>query len=121
VAQGTESANEEARVQRCSWCRRPVLSQLSVGRPRKYCKRSCRQRDFEARREAQAAGLGSDRLIVERAALHRLRDEVFVLKCAVEDAERDLVGPRQPSSELHDVVVSLIAAARDVISIDDSL
>jgi hypothetical protein len=98
------------------------LNQLSVGRPRKYCKRSCRQRDFEARQASQAVGLGSDRLIVERASLNRLRDEVFVLRCAVQDAERDVSSTDRPTvSELLDIIASLKAAAADVIAVDESL
>jgi hypothetical protein len=60
------------------------------GRPRRFCKQSCRQRDFEARRRAHELGIGEHELIVTRAALDELRDDLYVLACAVEDVERDL-------------------------------
>ena len=45
-----------------------------VGRPRRFCKTSCRQRDYEARRRAKELGLGEDELIVARSELEYLRD-----------------------------------------------
>lgn len=45
----------------CIWCNRPVPE--SSGRPRDYCRRSCRQRAYEARtatrRVADALGLNT--------------------------------------------------------------
>ena len=60
------------------------------GRPRRFCQQSCRQRDYEARRRARELDLGDHELIVARDALDALRDELYVLACAVEDVERDL-------------------------------
>ena len=73
----------------CRWCRRPV-EQSGVGRPRVFCKRSCRQRQFEARAKAARHGLDESELIVVRSELEQLRDELYVLQCAVEDVERDI-------------------------------
>jgi hypothetical protein len=60
------------------------------GRPRLYCRGSCRQRDYEARRRAVELGLGEHELVVTRDELERVRDRLYVLQCAVEDVERDL-------------------------------
>jgi hypothetical protein len=60
------------------------------GRPRRYCKASCRQRDYEARRRAAELGLGEQELVVARAELERLRDRTYLLACTLEDVERDL-------------------------------
>jgi hypothetical protein len=55
-----------------------------------YCRASCRQRDYEARRRATELGLGEHELVVTREELDGVRDRLYVLQCAVEDVERDL-------------------------------
>ena len=90
----TESGEgDRSGEKRCAWCgRRFEVADRAVGRPRRYCRRSCRQRDFEARRRAQELGLAETDLVVARAELSRLDDMLYVLACAVEDVERDLTG-----------------------------
>jgi hypothetical protein len=61
------------------------------GRPREYCRRSCRQRDYEARRRAAERGLDEGEIIVARSRLAALQDRLWVLACAIEDVDRDLV------------------------------
>ena len=78
------------RAARCQWCGREYESAAGPGRPRRYCRRSCRQRDYEARRRAAELGLGEDELIMTRQELHELRDRLYLLAQAVEDVERDL-------------------------------
>jgi hypothetical protein len=68
-----------------------------TGRPRRYCKRSCRQRDFEARERARAHGLDEADLIVTREALEQLRDQLYVVQCAVEDVRRDIGSSARPT------------------------
>ena len=83
------------------------------GRPRRFCQQSCRQRDYEARRRARELDLGDHELIVARAALDDLRDELYVLACAVEDVERDLAGTTRPTAaELAEALRWLLDAAR---------
>jgi hypothetical protein len=60
------------------------------GRPRRYCRQSCRQRAHEARRRAAELGLAEHELVVARAELDALYDQLYVLECAVEDVDRDL-------------------------------
>jgi hypothetical protein len=55
-----------------------------------YCRRSCRQRDYEARRRTGELGLGEHELVVTRQELNELRDRLFVLAETVKDVERDL-------------------------------
>lgn len=85
--EGVGGAREEAR---CAWCGRPFPLTAGPGRPRRYCRRSCRQRDFEARRRAAEHGLADHELIMTREVLNRIDDLVYVLACAVEDVRRDL-------------------------------
>lgn len=104
------SGGESARRQTCRWCRRP-LDHPEVGRPRQFCKRSCRQRDFEARTKAAAHGLDEHELVIARTQLDQLRDDLYVLQCAVEDVERDL-GTGLDERELREAIDWLLTAAR---------
>jgi hypothetical protein len=75
---------------RCRWCGRPYEAASGPGRPRRYCRRSCRQRDYEARRRASELGLGENELVVTREELHELKDRLYLLAQTVDDVERDL-------------------------------
>jgi hypothetical protein len=74
----------------CAWCGKPIDQGPGAGRPRRYCRRSCRQRDFEARKRARELGLAESDLIVARKSMEGLDDLLFVLTCAIEDVENDL-------------------------------
>lgn len=84
------------------------------GRPREFCRRSCRQRDYEARQRAAEVGLSEHELVLTRQAMDELRDRIYVLECAVEDVERDLAGS-PTKAEYGDAVAWLLDAARPVI------
>ena len=60
------------------------------GRPRVYCKPSCKQRDYESRRRSEELGLAEHELVVTREEFEQTRDRLFVLSCVLEDVERDL-------------------------------
>ena len=83
------------------------------GRPRVYCKPSCKQRDYEARRRTEELGLGEHELVVTREELESTRDRLFVLACVVEDVERDLENGDTNSA---DAVASLLNAARECVA-----
>jgi len=105
-----------ARTTRCEWCRR-VLPEQTRGRPRKYCSQACRQWHWVGRQRAAEIQLGEDELIVTKAELDAIHDELYVLACAVDDAERDLEGLTADGSatearELRQVVEWLLEAAR---------
>jgi hypothetical protein len=80
----------ECTAERCRWCGRGFEPTPGPGRPRQFCRRSCRQRDYEARRRAAERGLDEDELIVTRAELNELRDRLYVLGETVKDVEADL-------------------------------
>jgi len=82
--------SREATPNRCRWCGRGFESTPGAGRPRQFCKRSCRQRDYEARRRAAERGLDEDELIITRTELNELRDRLFVLAETLKDVEADL-------------------------------
>ena len=81
----------------CRWCGRKFAVVVGgAGRPRLYCKRSCRQRDYEARRRALELGLGEHELVVTRAELESIRDRLYMLEHTIKDAENDLAQPEAP-------------------------
>jgi len=82
-----------------------------TGRPRLYCRRSCRQRDYEARQRAAELGLSESELVVARGELEDLKDKLYVLEAAVEDVERDLAASSEPD-EMRTALDWLLAAAR---------
>jgi hypothetical protein len=90
-------------MDRCRWCGRKIAERAPTGRRREFCKRSCRQRDYEARRRADELGLSESELVVARRELDELYDRLYVLECAVEDVERDTAG--QPTK--HDLASAL--------------
>ncbi|MDZ7676400.1 MAG: hypothetical protein U5K30_15195 [Acidimicrobiales bacterium] len=96
---------------RCRWCARRFEIAPGPGRPKEFCRRSCRQRDYEARQRAAEIGLSEDELILTRQAIDDLRDRLYVLEAAVEDVERDLAGS-PTKADLRDAVDWLLEAAR---------
>jgi hypothetical protein len=99
---------------RCRWCARRFTVTVGPGRPREFCRRSCRQRDYEARQRASEVGLSEHELVLTRQAMDDLRDRLYVLECAVEDVERDLRGS-STKADLQEAVDWLLDAARPVI------
>jgi hypothetical protein len=79
-----------------------------------FCKRSCRQRDFEARQRARAHGLDESEIILTRAELDDVRDKLFVLRCAVDDVARDLAGS-PTKRDYADAVTWLLDACRPLL------
>ncbi len=85
-----------------------------MGRPRLYCKQSCRQRDYEARRRGLELGLGEHELVITRTELESIRDRMFVLERTVEDAEADLSQPEaRRAKELRRVLDYVLDTARE--------
>ncbi|MGP8058425.1 MAG: hypothetical protein ACLP9C_02140 [Acidimicrobiales bacterium] len=83
-----------AGVARCAYCHRPLVVAGRPGRPARYCKRSHRQRAYEARRRAQRSGLADGLVIVAQAELDRLHDRLYALEAALEDVDSDLAQDR---------------------------
>jgi hypothetical protein len=68
----------------------------AAGRPREFCRQSCRQQAYLARRLAESHGLGPDDVVVSREALEELQGRLYCLQAAVEDVERDLAESSAP-------------------------
>lgn len=101
-------------MRRCEWCGTEFADPSRTGRPRKYCRRSHRQRHYEARRRGADRGLADHEAIVNRTDYDRLRDEIYRLEAACEDADTDLhASPTR--TDLSDVIDALTSVARGVI------
>ena len=99
---------------RCQWCGRPLPPPTGSGRPRVYCRRSCRQRAFEHRRRLAELGLSEADLVVARRDLDALHDALYVLEAAVEDVEGDLAASRT-KADLEAALAWLLSAARPLV------
>jgi hypothetical protein len=87
-----------------------------TGRPRVYCRRSCRQRDYEARQRAAELGLSESELVMARSELEDLKDKLYVLEAAVEDVDRDLAASDTPA-DVRGALDWLLKAARPLATV----
>jgi len=89
--------------------------EVGPGRPRAFCRRSCRQRDYEARSRAHELGLGDAELVVARQRLDDLHDGIAMLEAAIEDVDRDLSEAPGDPEEIARALAWLLAAARPLL------
>jgi hypothetical protein len=69
----------------CGWCGRRLPEGGNVGRRRRYCGQSCRQRAYERRTALQRSGLPEDAVVLSDTEIAALQDRLFQLRCAAED------------------------------------
>ncbi|MFQ5966936.1 MAG: hypothetical protein ACE5MI_04915 [Acidimicrobiia bacterium] len=99
--------------QTCVWCGAAFVRTAGPGRPRLYCRRSHRQRHHEAKTLGTRMGLGTDDVLIGRDAYRSVRDQIYVLQAALEDAAADL----GEGAECIDVLNDLRGAARPLVRI----
>ena len=101
-------------LRRCRWCRRALPERAGPGRTREFCSQRCRQWDWVARQRARELELSEGELVVARSSLDELHDELYVLACAVDDVERDLLaaGGSPTPADLRQSLDWLLEAAR---------
>jgi hypothetical protein len=80
-----ERLTTRTEVRHCGWCGLRLPEDGKVGRPRRYCSQSCRQRAYERRSAVQRGGLPEDAVVLSAAELADLQDRLFQLRCAAED------------------------------------
>ena len=102
---------------RCLWCGRPIISAAKTGRPRRYCRTSCRQMDYMARRRSKELGLSESELVMARSELDQLRDALYVLEAAVEDVDRDLAESGDDPAEVRRALDWILEAARPLLTL----
>ncbi len=81
-----------------------------------FCSQACRQWDWVGRQRARELQLNENELVVVKAELDQLHDELYVLACAVDDVERDLTaaGKKPASKEVGEMLSWLLEAARPI-------
>jgi len=104
----------ERRERRCRWCRHVLADSEGPGRKKEFCSQRCRQWDWVARQRASELELSDNELIVTRDELDELKDQIYVLHCAVVDAKTDLLSTSHTKSSLQEMVNWLIEAAEPV-------
>jgi hypothetical protein len=101
-------------MRRCRWCRRTLPEGGGRGRPREFCSQRCRQWDWVSRQRARDLKLSDGELVIARATLDELHDQLYVLACAVADTDADLAaaGASPSPAELRRILDWLLEAAR---------
>ncbi|GAC56126.1 hypothetical protein GOHSU_03_00200 [Gordonia hirsuta DSM 44140 = NBRC 16056] len=83
----------------------------ALGRRRKYCKRSCRQRAYEQRTLTEGTVIPADAVILSPEEAQAFADRMFVLRCAAEDLDTALAEGAD-HAELTELTRDLVTAAR---------
>ena len=113
----TKSHNGEqvrASDRRCRWCRHVLPESQGPGRRKEFCSQKCRQWDWVARQRAADLELSENELVMTRDELDTLKDQIYVLHCAVIDAQQDLAAGRHSRDSLLELLRWLIEAAEPV-------
>ncbi|MFE0024372.1 hypothetical protein [Amycolatopsis sp. NPDC059021] len=119
VAEDAQQADDLALPRRtsapkhCGWCGRRLPAGGNVGRRRRYCGQSCRQRAYERRTALQRSGLPEDAVVLSDTEIATLQDRLFQLRCAAEDIVTAADDGAEPT-ELRKLADELARAARDL-------
>lgn len=97
-------------VRRCAWCARRLPAPARTGRPRAYCRRSCRQRAFEARQRNDDLAWGDDRLKDATARMDDLHVTLAGIGDLVDEMLRDVEDGRTWDDDMRDEQVRRLAA-----------
>ena len=97
---------------RCRWCRRVLPEQVGAGRKRVFCSQPCRQWDWVARQRARELKISEDELVIARAVIDSLYDDLYVLACAVDDTERELKAGKPTVRSMTEALEWMMEAAR---------
>jgi hypothetical protein len=109
---------EEARGtdRRCRWCRHALPTQDGPGRRKEFCSQKCRQWDWVSRQRASELELSENELVMTREELDALKDQIYVLHCALTDARLDLSKPRHTKESMREILDWVMEAAEPVAS-----
>jgi hypothetical protein len=110
-AHGVEDGEK---TRRCRWCRHTLAIKNGPGRKAEFCSQKCRQWDWVSRQRAADLELSENELVMTRDELDTLKDQIFVLHCALTDAKTDLQHERHTKDSLREILNWLIDAAEPV-------
>ncbi|KAA0021327.1 hypothetical protein [Antrihabitans cavernicola] len=99
------------RPQSCVWCGREV-SDSDMGRRRRYCRQSCRQRAYEQRNAAKGTAIPEDAVVLTAAEAVDLADRSFAARCAAEDVAT-AIREGAAQDELSALCDEMVLLARD--------
>ena len=105
-----------ARERRCRWCRHALPTQDGPGRRKEFCSQKCRQWDWVSRQRASELELSENELVMTRDELDALKDQIYVLHCALADARADLSRPRHTKDSIQEILEWVMEAAEPVAS-----
>lgn len=109
-----KAAEGGEKPRRCRWCRHSLATKNGPGRKAQFCSQKCRQWDWVSRQRAADLELSENELVMTRDELDTLKDQIFVLHCALTDAKTDLGHERHTKESLRDILNWLIDAAEPV-------
>ena len=107
-------AEDGEKTRRCRWCRHTLATKNGPGRKAEFCSQKCRQWDWVSRQRAADLELSENELVMTRDELDTLKDQIFVLHCALTDAKTDLQHERHTKDSLREILNWLIDAAEPV-------
>lgn len=82
-----------------------------MGRRRRYCRQSCRQRAYEQRALVKGTAVPVDAVVLSAGEAAELSDRVFQVRCAAEDVAT-AVDEGASTGELRDLCEELLRAAK---------
>ncbi|MFE3289249.1 hypothetical protein [Rhodococcus sp. NPDC059234] len=77
-------AGTSRRPESCVWCGRQVPD-IGIGRRRRYCRQSCRQRAYEQRAAVRGTSIAPDSMVLTAVEATAVMDRMFEVRCAAED------------------------------------
>ena len=114
MTNSTNDVNTAEKKRRCRWCRHTLVTRDGPGRKAEFCSQKCRQWDWVSRQRAADLELSENELVMTRDELDTLKDQIFVLHCALTDARIDLEHGRHTTKSLTDILHWLMEAAEPV-------
>ena len=98
----------------CAWCGEPFPRSKGPGRPRRYCRRSHRQRHYEAKALGERRGIGRDEVLISRRVWDSLRDALYRLQTSAEDVAMDLSQGKPTRAGYVEAMAHLTQAVREL-------
>lgn len=83
-----------------------------MGRRRRYCRQSCRQRAYEHRSAVKGTSIPADAVVLSAEEASALIDRTFEVRCAAEDVAT-AVGEGAGAEELARLCDELVTRAKD--------
>lgn len=97
----------------CAWCGKPISVNNGRGRKRKYCSSSCKQRAYEQRQLLAGTTVDAESVILSKARVAEIRDQLYALRCAAEDVSTAVEEGAGPG-ELQPLCDELVHLARQL-------